>query len=171
MRIYAIWRTESKGFLVCCLAVAVVVSLSKVLTFSRWIGTVEQTSDIIRYNSIRCSSCVKLKNIGKSFMMLLLKMDLILLSWGFVRWLWFLNQPSDFPKQTHALINQEILMYSWCVNLKQIGVAFRTLWLKNDLSELYKHFDSRHRFRFSNSTQIFSKESYTWIQQKMILCS
>ena len=44
--------------------------------FRKLIGTLEQTIDIIRHNSIRCSSCVKLKNIGKSFMMLLLKMDL-----------------------------------------------------------------------------------------------
>ena len=28
-----------------------------------------------------------------------------------------------------------------------------------------------NHFRSSNSTQIFSKESYTWIQQKIILCS
>jgi len=46
------------------------------MIFSRGIGTLEQTSDIIRHNSIRYNSCVKLKNIGESFMMLLLKMDL-----------------------------------------------------------------------------------------------
>ena len=45
------------------LFVLVVALLSKVLIFSRWIGTLEQTIDIIRHNSKRCSSCVKLKNI------------------------------------------------------------------------------------------------------------
>ena len=50
-------------------------------------------------------------------------------------------------------------MIVWLINL----IFFRTLQ--------HFDFDSRHRFRFSNSTQIFFKESYTWIQQKMILCS
>ena len=47
-------------------------------------------------------------------------------------------------------------------------------WLVGNCKKIFiqlKRFDSRHRFRFSNSTQIFFKESYTWIQQKMILCS
>ena len=88
----------------------------------------------------------------------------------YVRWLWF-KINTDLPKQTDALINQEILMCSSCLNLKQISVAFMsmTLWLKIDLSEL-KRFDSR-RFRFPNSTQIFSKKSYTGIQQKIMICS
>ena len=172
-------------------------TVSKVLIFSRWIGTSEQTSNIIRHNSIRCNSCVKSKNIGESFMMLYC-WKWTFLVWGFVRWaLWF-KINTDFPKQPDALINQEILMYSCCVNLKQIGVAFTTLCLKIDLSELKvskinwisaqfmcKFEVNRCGFRemlwrwkstwpfgtltflqsllsrSSNSTQIFSKKSYT----------
>ena len=41
------------------------------------------------------------------------------------------------------------------------------LWLKIDLSELC-HFDS-NRFRSSNSTQIFCKNSFTAFQQKILM--
>ena len=78
MRIYAICRTEweRKGFLLLMLFLYFKQSSKVFMIFSRWIGTLEQTSDIIRHNSKRYNSCVKLKNIGESFMMLLLKMDL-----------------------------------------------------------------------------------------------
>ena len=77
MRIYAIFRTERMASLfVLVVAYALQTKLSQQDKFRKLIGTLEQTIDIIRHNSIRCSSCVKLKNIGKSFMMLLLKMDL-----------------------------------------------------------------------------------------------
>ena len=75
------------------------------------------------------------------------------------------NGPFFFIPQTncHTLINQEMLMCSSCVNLKQIVMAFMIIWLmikQINLSKL-QLFDSCHRFRFSNSTQIFSKETST----------
>ena len=94
MRIYANIRTEWKGFVVCCHHVVhflvVAFFTLQVLIFSWWIGTSEQTSDIIRHNSIRCNSCVKSKNIGESFMMLLLEWTFLLS--GFVQWLYLKNQ-------------------------------------------------------------------------------
>ena len=138
MRIYSILRTEfeREGF-VCCHAVLLLLlkQSPKYWFFQDGLELQsEQTSDMIRQDSKRCNSCVKSKNIGESFMMLLLKMDLSALGF-YVRWLWF-KINTDFPKQTDALINQEILMCSSCLNLKQISVVFVMLWLKIDLSEL-----------------------------------
>ena len=64
MRIYAICRTESKGFVSMLLQVA---SLFKVLTFSRWIGTLEQTSDIIQTQFYKMQLLFEIEEYWKIF--------------------------------------------------------------------------------------------------------
>ena len=70
MRIYAICRTESKGFVVCFAVQSMllqVASLFKVLTFSRWIGTLEQTSDIIQTQFYKMQLLCEIEEYWKIF--------------------------------------------------------------------------------------------------------